>query len=125
MRGGGNLGRFLLSAVVAPKVILAQRLEIFAYRDHRGAGRVDRDRCDFYAAHAGVFDGLARRRCQRLSLVVVRLRRVLRIFALPVQWILGYRRTQQAALAVDDRDAHTECAEIHAGHDRHQQPPCG
>ena len=51
--------------------------------------------------------------------VVMRLRGEIRILALAVQRILGDRRRQHAALAVDDRGAHAERAEIDSRHDGH------
>src|ERR1700761_2996722 len=51
---GGDLGRLAPGAVVAPQIIVAQRLEMLIDRNDRGAGGVDRQRFDKFAAYAGM-----------------------------------------------------------------------
>ena len=55
----GDLGGFPLRSVVTPQVILTQRLEIFAHRNHRGTGGIERDRLYLAAWDAGGLQDLA------------------------------------------------------------------
>jgi len=78
---GGDLGGFAFGAVIAPQVVLAQRLKILVDRNDRGARGVERDRQHLIACNAGLLQSFAHRGSQRLHLIIVRLRRVLRILA--------------------------------------------
>ena len=68
------------------------------------------------------FTACARGLGQRAHVVFVRLRGEVRIFALAVQRILGDGGREKPALAVDDRDADAEGAEIYSCYDGHVIP---
>src|SRR5581483_11558749 len=44
VRGGSDLGRFALRAMIAPQVVLAKRLKIFIDRNYRRSGGIERNR---------------------------------------------------------------------------------
>ena len=46
MRGGGDLGGFAPGAMVAPEIIVVERLQVLVDRDDARAGGVERDRFD-------------------------------------------------------------------------------
>ena len=119
--GFGDLRRLALGAMVAPQVVLAERLHVFADRNHRRAGGIERNGLDLIAADAGFLHRLARGGGQGAHVIFVRLGGVFRIFALAVQRIFGNRGFQQPALAVHDRNAHAQRSEIYSRHDGHQQ----
>ena len=56
VRGGGDLGGLLPGAMVAPEVVIVERLEVGVDRDDAGAGGVERDGLDGVAVDAGVVD---------------------------------------------------------------------
>ena len=123
MRGVGNLRRFALRAMIAPKVILVQRLHVLVDGNHRRARRIERNRLNLIAANARLLQDFAASRRQRAHVIFMRLRRVLRIFTLAVQRIFGDGRIQQPSLAVHQRNAHAQGSEIDSRNNRHQQAP--
>ena len=113
-------GRLLPGAVVAPQIIVVERL-----RGLRSTGITLDPVVSMAIASTGspvmpAPQRLARRRDQRLHVVGVALRRVVGIVLLAVQRILGDARPNAAALAVDDRDADAQRAEIDACNDGHR-----
>ena len=52
MRLGGDLFRFSKCAMIAPQVILVERLEVFTDGNHAGAGRIECDGLHAIAADA-------------------------------------------------------------------------
>ena len=120
VRGFGDLGGFAFGAVVAPEIVVVERLQILVDGNDRGAGGVESDGFDLVAGDAGLLERLARGGGQGAHVVVMRLRGVFGIFALAMQRIFGNGGVEQAALAVHDGDADAQGAEIHSGDDRHQ-----
>ena len=112
-----------LGPVIAPQVVVIQRLKIRAHRDHARPRRIKRNRADCIAAYAGICDRLARRFYQRVHLVDVRLRRIVRVFTLALQRILRARCAQPPALAVQQRHTHAQRPEIHSRNNRHSGSP--
>ena len=109
----------LLGAVIAPEIVVVERIHPFADRDHAGSGGVECDGFDLLAGNARQLHRLPRGLGQRAHVIFVRLRGEVGIFALAVQGIFGDCGSQQSALAVDDRDADAERAEIYACNDGH------
>ena len=81
MRRRGDLGSFTLGPVVAPQIIFAERLKIFANRNYRRAGRVESNRFYFVTRNPRLLHGIARGCGQCSHVIVMRLGRILRIFA--------------------------------------------
>src|SRR4051812_45472862 len=123
MGRSGDFFRFAFSAVVAPKIIFAQRLKIFPNRNDGRACCIKRNRLDSVAGDSGLLDGLASGGGQSAHMVFMRLGRVFRIFPLAMQWIFSNRRSQHSALAIDDRDTNTESPKIYPRNYGHQQSP--
>ena len=118
-----DLRRFAFGAVIAPQVILAQWLNVLADRNYRRACSVECDRLHLIACDGRLFQGLARCRSQRPHVIVMGLRRVLCIFALAVEWVLGDCGFDQTPFAVHQRNANAQGSEVDSRHDRHQQAP--
>ena len=112
---GRNLGRLFLGAVVAPQVVVVQRLQPLAQRDHGRARRVQRDRLHRRAVHARRGQRRVRRLHQRAHVVHVPLRGEVRIFALANHGILRHRRTEPSPLrAVEHlKPARSACRNRH------------
>ena len=49
VRGGGDLLGFAPGAVIAPEIVVVERLEIFTDRDNARAGGIDRERANLVA----------------------------------------------------------------------------
>src|SRR3954471_15742505 len=123
MSRSGDFFRFAFSAVVAPKIVFAQRLKIFPDRNDGRARCIECDCLHLIAGDSGLLDGLASGGGQCAHMVFMRLRRVFGIFALAMQWIFSNRRSQHSALAIDDRDTNTESPKIYPRNYGHQQFP--
>ena len=118
-----NLGGFLFCAVIAPQVVVVKRRKICSNWNHAGARGVESNRLDAIAAKCLPPSAPPGGRCQRPHVIVVRLRGIVWIFAFSVQRIFGDRRTNQSAVAIDERDADTERAEIDSCDNGHQFTP--
>jgi hypothetical protein len=68
-------------------------------------------------------DGLARGGGKSAHVIGVGLRGVLGVLALAVERIFGDGGSEQAALAVDERDADVQRAKINSGYDGHATSP--
>ena len=123
MGGFRDLRRFSLGAVIAPQIILTERLHFLINRDDRRACGIEGDRLHLIAWDAGFFHRLASCGGESNHVIFMRLSRVFRIFAFTMQWIFDDRRVKYSALAVHNRDANAQCSEIYAGNNGHQQFP--
>ena len=47
----GDLGRFAPGAMIAPEIVIVQRLQVLAHRNDAGAGGIERDRRYLRAVH--------------------------------------------------------------------------
>ena len=105
--------------MIAPEVVVVERLELRVDGNYCGTGSVERDRTHVVAANTRV--GQCGARCLGKGTHVrrVRLRGEVGIFAFANDRILGDPNAKSAAHAVDDRDANTLGAKIHSGDDRH------
>ena len=99
--GVGDCARLGLGAVVAPEVIIVERIEVGVYGNHGGTGRIERDRLNVFAAHAGRGDRLARGRNQRVNVIAMALGGVVGIVLLAKERIVGCGGALAALL--DDR----------------------
>ena len=125
MRRRGDLGSFTLSPVVAPHVVLAERLKILVNRNDRRAGRIESNCFYLVAGDSRLLHGIARGCGQCSHVIVMRLGRILRIFAFAMQWIFRDCGGEHATLAVHDRHADAESTEINSRDHRHQFVPSG
>ena len=120
LRGrGGDLAGFLPGAVVAPEVVVVERLEMRVHRDHARAGGVERDGLDGVAVDAGGFDGAAHGLGQRLHVVGVALGGVVGIFLLADAADTRRRPSPGGRGAIENRNPHAQGSEIDAGNDAH------
>src|SRR5205807_1935028 len=76
VRGISQFGGFAPRAVVAPEVVIVERLKSCAYRDDAGTGRIERNGFDIGSPDTRGRDRLLRRFNQGLHLIGVALGRV-------------------------------------------------
>ena len=112
-------------AMIAPEVIIVQRFQALAHRNHARSGRVQRDCCNRVAIHAGALERISGRRRECCHLVLMRLGGKVRVLAPAVQRIGCRRRTDRSLLAVHKSYANAECAKVNPGDDRHGNSPSG
>ena len=96
-----NLLRLGKGAMVAPQVILVQRFQALAHRNHAGAGSVQRNGRNVIPINAGSLERIAGGAGERRHLVCVGLGGKVRVFATAVQRIGGRRSSDRALPAVD------------------------
>src|SRR5262249_46660605 len=118
-RGGSDFAGLLPRPVVAPEIVIVDGLQIFVHRNYRGPRGIERDRFDGLAIDPRGGDGAAHRLYQRLHVIGVALRSVIRVFFLAKERILAYTRTEASPGAVEDRHAHAQCSEIDSSYDTH------
>jgi hypothetical protein len=123
MRGRRDLCCLTLGPMIAPQVVLAERLQVFANCNHGGTGSIDSNGLYLVARDTGFLHGLPSGGGQSAHMVFVRLGGVFGVFALAVQRIFGDGGFQQAALAVNDRDADAQRPEVDSSHNGHYQAP--
>ncbi len=111
--------------VVAPEVVIVQRLQVFVHGDHARPGRVHRDRLDRFALHPRRCQGLLHRFHERPHVIGVALRGVVGIIPLSLQRDLANARTEPPALAVNDGNTHAQRAIVHPGYQCHFVFPIG
>ena len=111
----------LPGAMVAPEIVVVERLELVIDRDDARPGRVDGDRLDRAPRHARLGERLARRLGERVHVVRVALGSVVGIVLGAVQRILRRPRPDPPARAIDEGDADREGAEIDACDDGHER----
>ena len=103
----GDLGGFLLCAVIAPQVVVVERSHIRSDWNHAGARGVECDGLNLIAGNPGFLQCLAGGGGQRTHVIVVRLRGVVRIFALAMQRIFGDRRNRSGRDSLSTRETRT------------------
>ena len=87
MGGFGDFGGFAFGAMIAPQVVFAEGLHVFADGNYRGTGGVEGDGLDLIAADGGLFQHFAHGGGEGAHVIVVRLRGVFGIFALAMKRI--------------------------------------
>ena len=98
MRGVGDLSGFVLRAMIAPEVIVAEGRHVGGDGNDGGAGGVDGDAAtDVGRIDGGLGYGVASGGGEGAHVVVVGLRGVLGIFPLAVEWVRGGGGGEQAA----------------------------
>ncbi len=90
----GDLLGLAMGAMIAPQVIVVQRLQRVVHHHHAGTGRIQRHRQHIFAPHARLLQHASRGLYQRVHLVGVRLGREVRIFPPPMKRILRNRGSQ-------------------------------
>ena len=120
---GGDLGGFLPRPVVAPQVVIVQRLHVGVHRNYGAPGGIERHGFDGVAANAGRLNGKPHGRGQRTHVIAVALGGVIGVFLLAEQRVLGGARPQAPLGAIENRDANAESAEIDTGYDTHENLP--
>ncbi len=115
--------RFFPRPVIAPQVIIVQRLQSLAHRNHARPGGVNRDRLYRIAPRARRRKRFAHRLHQRAHMLRMALRRMIRVIVAPLQRILGHPRAKASALAIDNRHAHAQRPKIHPRDNRHSILP--
>ena len=123
MRFCGDLLGLRKGTMIAPEVILVQRFEALAHRNHAGAGGVERNGRDVAAADAGALEHIAGGGGQGRHLVGMGLGGKVRIFAAAMQRVRGRGGSDRAFFAVNKSDANAQCAEVNAGYDGHGMAP--
>src|SRR5580658_10049177 len=105
--------------MIAPEIIVVQRLQIIVHRDDAGTGGVERDGFDRLALYSSGGDGPAHGFGQGPHMVRVTLRGVVRIFLFADQRIIRRSRAEAPARAVEYRYAYAERSEIDTGDNAH------
>ena len=75
--------------MIAPEIVIIQRLKFFSDRNDTRSGRVERNSGDRPPVDSGAIDGLSHGIYQRIHVIGVALRRVIRIVFAAMQRILG------------------------------------
>ena len=115
----GDLAGFVVGAVVAPEVVVVERLQVGVDGDDAGAGGVERDGGDLVAVDVGFGEDLARGADEGVHLVGVGLRGVVGVFAAAVERVLGGGGAEAAAAAVEQGYADAEGSEVYSSYDGH------
>ncbi len=115
----GDLLRFFFCAVIAPEVVVVERLEVGVDGNYARSGGVESDGFNLRAVDFGLGDGFARSLGESVHLIRVGLGCVVGVFAFAFERILGRGSAEASALAVEQRDAHAEGSEIYACDDGH------
>ena len=126
--GEGELGDaagLFVGAVIAPEVVVVERLEVGVDGDDAGAGGVERDGGYVLAVDVALGEDLAGCADECLHLVGVGLRGVVGILALALEWVLGRGCAEAAAFAVEQRDTDAEGSKVDSGYDGHEGAPLG
>src|SRR6266550_2561727 len=105
--------------MVAPEIVVVERLEVFADGDHGGSSGVERDRAHIATVDVGITEGEAHRGDQRVHVRGMRLRREVRILAVANDRIFDDTGADGRTFTVDDGDANALRAEIDPGDDWH------
>ncbi len=94
MCDGGDFGGFRLGAVIAPEIVVVERLQIFINGNDRRTGGIERDGLNLAAGDTGFLQGGARGAGNSVHVIHVGLRGVFGIFAAAMEWIFGDCRCQ-------------------------------
>ena len=105
--------------MIAPEVVIAQRLHITTDGKDRRSRGVERNRQNLIAPDRCLAQYFARSRSQCAHVIMMRLRGVFWIFALAMQRIFLDSGGEQSAFAVDEGDAHAQSSEIDTRYNRH------
>src|SRR5260370_1185677 len=97
-----------LGAMIAPQVIVIERLEIFSDGNNGRTGRVQSDGQDLIGGSSGFPDGLACSCRQCAHVIFVRLRGAFGIFAFAMERIFSGGRSQQSPFAVNDGNTNAQ-----------------
>jgi hypothetical protein len=121
--GCGDFRGFSFGTVIAPQIIVIERLETFAYGNDGGAGGVESNGEDLIGGNSGFADDVASGSRQSAHVIFMRLRSVFGIFVFTVQGIFGDGGSEQTALAVHKRNANAQGSKVHSSNDRHVRSP--
>jgi hypothetical protein len=119
----GELGDLLglrFRAMVAPEIVLVERLQVLADHDDAGAGGVDGERRHVLASDARCGKGPARGARQGVHVIGMGLGRMVRIVPPSVERIIGGRQTEWSPAVVNQGDTYAERAEISARYNGHR-----
>ncbi len=116
---GGDLGGFVLGAVVAPEVVVVERLHVLVDGDDGGAGGIEGDGGDGAGGDAGFGDDFAGGAGECGHLVVVGLGGLVGVFPVAFEWVLGDGGAEAAPVAVEQGDSDAQGSEIYACDDGH------
>ncbi len=120
VRGGGNLLCLAPRAVIAPEIVVIQRLEPVADRDDAGTGGVDSECADLIAADAAGAKRTLHGLHERVHLRTMTLRCEIGILRGAMQRILRNARAEPPFRLAEERDTHAQCAEIDTRNDAHR-----
>ena len=120
VRGGGNLLCLAPRAVIAPEIVVIQRLEPVADRDDAGTGGIDGERTDLISANTTVAKRALHRLLERIHLRAMTLRREIGILRGAMQRILRNASAEPPFRLAEERDTHAQCPEIDTRNDAHQ-----
>ena len=107
------------SPMIAPQVVLVQRLHAIVHRDDAGACGIEGDGSNLVPMNSGRLDSGPCRFGQSAHVIRVRLRGEIRIFALAMERVLGNRGAKAATIAGENGNAHRESAKVDACDDSH------
>src|SRR5437660_904511 len=122
-RGLRDFRSLRFRAVIAPKVVVIERLEVFPNGNHRGTRRVQRNGANLVASRPGFFHSLSRGRGQSFHVIHMRLRGKFGILPLAVKGIFSDCGSQQPAVAIHQRNTHAQSPEVNASNYRHSDSP--
>ncbi len=120
---GGDLLRFVLGAVVAPEIVVVERLHVGIDGDDAGAGGIEGDGRDVCACDVCLREDVAGGPGEGVHLVVVRLRCLVGVLAIALEGVFGDSGSEASAGAVEERDSDAKRSEINPCHDGHTQVP--
>ena len=110
----GDFRRFGFSPMIAPEIVVIERLKIFVHRDDGRAGGVESDGFDGASRDARFLNGSTRSSRESDHMAGVRLGGKFGIVATAIERIFAQRGSQEATFAVHDGDANAQSAEINA-----------
>ena len=109
--------------MVAPEIVVVERLKIFADGNDAGASCIESHGSDGLAVDAGCGEDFAGGAGERGHLGRMRLRREVGVVAAAMERVGCGGGADGTACAIDESDAHAEGAEINAGDDGHGTNP--
>jgi len=116
----GDLGSLAPGAVIAPEIVIVERMEVFVDRHDARPGCVDGDRLHGGTGDAGGGESLAHCIDERRHVIGMRLCGVVGILTLAVQRVFANARTDAAALTIDDGNTDAQRPVVNSGHDCHR-----
>src|SRR5262249_17457333 len=112
-------------AVIAPEIVVVDRIEPVVDRNHAGPSCIQRDGFDRAAVHTSGLDGPACGQRQCIHVVGVALGRVVRIFFLAKQRVVGGGAAKAASFAVEDGDSNAQRSKVYACYGAHKASTTG